>query len=201
MRRTNSLRKFVVQHKRLLWFLILPIIGCVSGLLLYPSLSQTLPAEWLALIPLQPVQGTFPGLFTAWLSSCFQMLCLLLLLFLSGLSAGGMPIAVIIPLFWGIGLGMTEAYYVQQGLGGLLVLATVLLPPSIIKLVALLMACSESLRLSLLIMVQLLPRAAHCGGLWRDFRMFGARFLLLLMLTLGAGVLDVLLRLALRGIL
>ena len=201
MKRTNSLLRFLTEHRRVLCLLLLPIGGCVCGLLLFSPLTQTLPSEWTALIPLQSADGTFPGLFSVWWSACFTPLCLLLLLFLSGLSAGGMPMAVVVPFFWGIGIGMSEAYYAAQGWSGLLVIAAVLLPPTVIKTVALLMACSESLRLSVLITVQLLPRSARCGGLWQDFRLFCVRFLLFVTFVLGAGIVDVLLRFLLREIL
>ena len=58
------------------------------------------------------------------------------------------------------------------------------------------MGCAESLRMSLLIAGQLLPNAANCGGLWQDFRLYCMRFLLLVGVAFGAGVLDVGFRLA-----
>ena len=201
MKRTNSIGSFVKQHRRLLLFLLLPLIGCVGGLVLYTPLSTALPTEWWSLLPLTSVRGDVAGVFSQWFSSCFQSLCLLVLLFFSGISACGAPIIVLVPIFWGIGLGFSEAYYVQSGMSGWLILAVVLLPPAIMELVALLMACSESLRLTLLMAVQLLPRSARCGGLWQDFRLYCLRFLMLLAFILGAGALDVILRLLLGGLL
>jgi len=201
MKRTNSIGSFVNQHRRLLLFLLLPLIGCIAGMVLYAPLSETLPTEWWALLPLTPVKSDFASVFSQWLSSCFQPLCLLVLVFFSGVSAFGAPIIFLVPIFWGIGLGFSEAYYAQSGVSGWLVLAVVLLPPAIMELVALLMACSESLRLTLLMAVQLLPRSARCGGLWQDFRLYCLRFFLLLAFILGAGALDVLLRLLLGGLL
>lgn len=201
MKRTNSIVDFLKQNRRLLLFLLLPLIGCIGGMLLYSPLSTSLPAEWWALLPLPPVKGDMASVLWQWLSSCFQPLCLLALLYFLGVSACGAPLILLVPIFWGIGLGFSEAYYVQNGMNGWLVLAVVLLPPAVMELVALLMACSESLRLTLLMAVQLLPRSAHCGGLWRDFRLYSMRFLMLLGLILGAGALDVILRLLLGGLL
>ena len=105
----------------------------------------------------------------------------------------------VVPLFWGMGLGLSEIYYAQNGVGGWLILAIIVLPSAVMELVALLMACSESLRMTLLMAVQIFPRSARCGGLWQDFRLYCVRFLLLLILIVGAGALDVILRLLLGG--
>ena len=201
MNRTNSIGRFFLQNRRLLLFLLLPLIGCISGIVLYMPLKASLPTEWWALLPLKPIAEGFQGVFSQWFSSCFQPFCLLVVLFFSGLSACGAPAVFLVPIFWGIGLGFSEAYYAQDGMAGWLVLAAVLLPSAVMELVVLLMACSESLRMTLLIAVQLLPRSARCGGLWQDFRLYCVRFLLLLVLILGAGALDVILRLLLGGLL
>lgn len=201
MKRTNSIGRFFVQNRRLLLFLLLPLIGCICGITLYAPLRESLPAEWWALLQLKPIVGGFQAVLAQWISACFQPLCLLVLLFLSGVSACGLPIVFLVPIFWGIGLGFSEAYYMQNGIGGWFVLAAVLLPSAIMELVALLMACSEALRMTMLMSVQLLPRSARCGGLWQDFRLYSVRFLLLLTLILAAGALDVILRLLLGGVL
>ena len=201
MKRTNSIGRFFVQHRRLLVFLLLPLSGCVAGLVLYTTLSTVLPTEWMALLPLKPITGGFAGACGQWFASCFQPLCLLILVFIAGWSACGMPLLIVIPVFWGIGLGMSEAYYAANGVSGWLVLAAVLLPHAIMELVAILMGCSEAMRMTVLVTVQLFPRSARCGGLWQDFRLYVIRFLLLAALLLGAGVLDVMLRLLLGGLL
>ncbi len=201
MKRTNSIGSFLKQNRRLLLLLLLPLIGCIGGMVLYSPLSVSLPAEWLALLPLTPVKGDFGVVLSQWLSSCFQPLCLLALLFISGVSACGAPLVVLVPIFWGIGLGLSEAHYLQNGMSGWLVIAVILLPSAIMELVALLMASSEALRFTLLMAVQFLPRSARCGGLWQDFRLYCVRFLVLLAFILGASALDVILRLLLGGLL
>ncbi len=74
--------------------------------------------------------------------------------------------------------------------------AVLVIPHSLVAGAALLMGCAESMRMSFLLAGQLLPNSAHCGGLWLDFRLYCVRFLLFVGLALGAGVLDVCLRLA-----
>ncbi len=197
MKRTNPIWQFVVQNRRMLLFLLLPLIGCIGGILLYPTIQP----EWAALLPIKPITGGVAGAFAGWWTACFQPLCLMAVLFVCGLSALGAPIVVAVPVFWGIGLGLCEAHYAALGASGWLVLAFVLLPSAVMELVALLMAASEALRMSLLVAVQLLPRSPRCGGLFEDFRLYGVRFLLLLALVLGAGALDVIVRLVLHRVL
>ena len=102
---------------------------------------------------------------------------------------------LLVPLYFGVGAGFREAYYAQNGGHGWLVIAVVFLPPTIMQLVALLMASSEALRMTTTMTIQLMPRAARCGGLWRDFRLYILRFLALLALLCGASALDVIMRL------
>ena len=74
-------------------------------------------------------------------------------------------------------------------------MAILVIPHSLLAATALIMGCSESLRMSLLLSGQLLPNA-HCGGLWQDFQLYCVRFLVFFGLAFGAGVLDVCLRIA-----
>lgn len=195
-KRTNRAGRFLAENRRLLLFLLLPMGGSVCGMLLY---SLIRPAEWLTLLTIERITPSVSAVFSGLFESCFQPILLLSLLFIAGLSACGAPLAVIIPVFWGLGLGLTQASYYASGWQGVLIVAAVMLPHSVMELVALLMAASESLRMSLQFTVLLLPRSAHCGGLWQEFRLYGIRFLLLLLLLFGAGALDVILRLVFAG--
>lgn len=194
MKRTNSVWRFAAGNRRLLLMLMLVLLGCMAGVALYASLREELPPAVMQLLTLQPITGGIGAAFSQLLSSCFQPVCLLIVLFLSGLSACGAPMVFIVPLFWGIGLGLTQAHYYAQGAVGILLSAVLILPPCILKSAALLIGCSQSLQLSLQLSGQLLPRGAHCGGLWQDFRLYCFRVLLLLPLVLAGGALDVGLR-------
>ncbi|MBR2338677.1 MAG: stage II sporulation protein M [Clostridia bacterium] len=194
MKRTNLRIRFFTDNRRLLLLLVFLFVGCIGGVVLYHSLKGELLERANTLLPLRGITGGIRGGFSQLCSSCFQTLCLLAVLFIAGLSACGAPIAFTIPLFWGAGLGMTQAYYYASGGAGVLLTALLVLPHSLPEAAALLMGCAESLRMSMQITGQLLPRGAHCGGLWQDFRLYSVRFLLLLPLLLAAGALDVGLR-------
>lgn len=197
MKRTNPLLHFISHNKRLLLLLLLPLIGCVCGVSLYDTLQE----PWAALLPVKAVEGSITAIFSQWLIACFQPVCLLLVLFLSGLSVCGTPLIAAVPIFWGLSLGLCEAHVLQHSAHGWAILAILVLPAAVAELVALLMATSESLRMSWLVAVQVVPRSARCGGLWTDFRLYVVRFLCLLLIVLGAGALDVLLRLIAGGLL
>ncbi len=196
MNRTNSLKSFWEDNRRLLFFLVLLLMGVLGGVLVF-TLSRSLLSEELAvMLQVQAVQGGIRGGISQFFSSCFSTVCMLGLLFLAGLSACGAPLTLVVPFFFGLGLGMTQAYYYGAGGSGVVFTAVLVIPHSLVAGAALLMGCAESMRMSFLLAGQLLPNSAHCGGLWLDFRLYCVRFLLFVGLALGAGVLDVCLRLA-----
>ncbi len=186
-KRTTRLLRAVREHYPLLLLLLLPVLGLVIGLLLSD-------VQWMGLTALSPIEAGFGGLCTAFWESCFQPMLLLCLLFLAGLSACGVPLIVLVPVFWGIGLGAVLGGYAAEGVGGLAVIAVAVLPHSAMEAVALIMATAESARMSLRFAVQVLPRSAQLGSLWPRFRLYGLRFLVLSGLLLAAGAVDVAMR-------
>lgn len=195
-RSTDKVRRFLADNYRTLLFLVLPLAGCLLGVLLYGAVRGS---SWATLLPIGSVPRTFGAICSAFWSSCFQPLLLLALLFVAGLSACGSPVALATPVFWGVGLGLTQAYYYAGGWAGVGVTAAVLLPHSVMEAVALLMGAAECFRMSICFATILLPHSAHCGGLWQPFRLYVMRFLLLTLLLFGAAALDVGMRLLCAG--
>ena len=107
-----------------------------------------------------------------------------------------MPFILLVPLFHGVGLGMTEAHHYAQGVGGVAAVATLVMPVGLLSAAVLVAACAESLRLSAALSRQLLPGGAE-GGLWGGFRLYSLRFLLFFVAALGVAVIEALLRHAL----
>ena len=194
MKRIHSRMHFTADNRQRLLLLLLLLAGVGGGVAVYASFGEELPERMRALLSLQPIPATFRDAVWQLLSDCFQMLVLLLVLFVSGLSACGIPVVVLVPLFWGVGLGLSLAYYYTDGLNGVLLCAVLLLPPTVPKAAVLLMACKQSLHMSAQMLGRLFPRGARCGGLWQTFRTYCGRFFLLLPIVLLAGVLDVGLR-------
>ena len=149
MKRTNLWIRFIAGNRRLLLLFWLLLIGCIGGILLYRFGQDGLSDSLTELLRVRRVTGGVQGGFVQWLSSCFQGLVLLLLLFISGLSACGAPVALAVPLFFGFGLGMTESLYYADGGSGVLLVALIVLPHSLLEAATLLIGCAESLWLSL----------------------------------------------------
>lgn len=191
MKRTNLRQHFFFKNRRLLWLLALLLIGCVGGVVLYGSLQGELLEQAKALLPIRQVSDGFAAIVEQIGSACFQTACLLMALFLGGLSACGVLLSVVVPLFWGVGLGMTLAFYYSAGAAGVLLSAVLVLPPALPEAALLLIGCAQTWHMSIQITGQLLPRSAHCGGLWQDFRWYCTRFALLLPLLLCVGIVDV----------
>lgn len=189
---------FIVDNRRLLLFLTLFLCGTFGGVMVFTACHDAITHELSVILSVEKIDGGFLGGISALFSSSFLTLILLAVLFLSGLSACGAPVTALVPLFFGLGLGMTEAYYYGVGSVGILFSALLIIPHQLIAAAALLMGCSESLRMTLLISGQLLP-SVHCGGLWQDFKLYCMRFLIFVGVAFAAGVVDVLLRLLCLG--
>ncbi|MCI9413765.1 MAG: hypothetical protein HFJ79_01115 [Clostridiales bacterium] len=200
MNRTNreaplqSVAVYLSENSRLVFFTVLLLSGAVFGMLVFLVSSPWVSGELALILKVRGVPEGFMGGMSGLLSSCLSPLILLGLLFLVGLSACGAPVILLVPLFYGLGLGMTEAYYYSTGAAGIGVTALLILPHSLMAGVSLILAGAESMRMSLRFSGQLLP-SAPMGGMWQDFKMYCVRFLIYLGLIFGSGVLDVFLRL------
>ncbi len=194
MKRTNSIKRHTVDLRRVLPLLLLLLIGCGCGVIVYAAWADDLPSSVTALLAIQPITGGLQGGFAQFFLSCFQTLCLLAVVFLSGLSACGAPFALAVPLLWGIGVGLAQAHHYSCGGSGVLLAAVFILPHSLLEAAVLSRGYLLSVKMSLQLAGQLMPRGAHCGGLWQNFRLYCVQFLLLLPLLFAAGAVDVGLR-------
>lgn len=185
--------EFFAQNRRLLVFLLLFLLGVTGGALVFLAAHDGLTRDLALILQVRPVEKGLTGAAAALGSSCFSVFLLLALLFLCGLSACGAPVTALVPFFFGLGVGLTEAYYYGIGGAGILFTALFVIPHNLLAAAALLMGCSESLRMTLLLSGQLLP-SVHCGGLWRDFKLYCIRFAMFLGIMLAAGIVDVLMR-------
>ena len=205
MKRTNTRRKREIQHfvsdiRRLFPFVGLFVLGVACGVGAFLSARDRFDAL-APLLRVQPVDGSTVGWLSAWGSRCFGGLGLLALLYLLGLWACGAPFVLAVPLFYGMGLGLTEAYYYAMGQRGVLAVAAVILPHGLLTAAVLVTAAAESLRLSAHLSRRLLPEGAEAEGLWSHFRLYSLRYLLFLAAAAVIGALDTLLRLLFGNIL
>ena len=186
---------FLRSNRRLMLFLCLFLGGVIAGILLFLGSYKSWHAPLRQLLTLPTIAPGFAGAARTVLMECFSAALLLLLLFLAGLCTYGLPVTLVVPFFYGLGLGVSEAYYYAADYGILFVCALVL-PRSLLVMAALLIASAEGARFSLLLSGQLLPKSVRIGGLWQDFRMYLVRFLLCAVLIAASGSLQVILRLS-----
>lgn len=186
-RQRRELHRFVTDNRRLFPFVGLLLAGVVAGVAVYPAVNP--PDSWLALTPIgESLAGWGQGLW----NSSFSTITMLVALYLLGLWGCGAPFILAVPLFYGLGLGLTEAHYYTRGPQGVLSVMLLLLPVGLLTGALLTAAGVQSLRLSLRLSRQLLPGGE--GGLWLPFRLYSLRFLLFLGMAVGVGLLDVILR-------
>lgn len=190
-----TMQEFLYVNRRLLLFLALMLAGVFAGVWIFSASYTQLAGELEVMLKLHPLSGGFAGGMSQLFSSCMSLLVMLAVLFLAGLSACGAPVSFVVPLFYGLGLGLTEAYYyASSGTAGIGLVALLVLPHSLLAATALMLGCSESLRMSLQLTRQLLPGGA-LGGLWHDFQLYCVRFLLFVVIAFASGIVDVCLRL------
>jgi hypothetical protein len=189
-----SWAEFLAANRLMVLFSMVFLAGAVLGVVIYAMSDSAIARELGTILEVRAVIGGFKDGVTALFSSSFSTILLLALLFLCGLSACGAPFAAVVPLFFGMGLGLTEAYYSAIGIKGYIACALLIVPHYLIAAIALLYGSMESIRMSLLLSRQLLPEGGM-GGLWQDFKMYCVRFLVYLMLAFASGVVDILTRL------
>ncbi len=186
MPRTSRFRKqfhtFFGAHSRLFLFLTLVLSGVVAGCLWY----SRLPVRATALLStLCQGGGGFAGFFgaiTAFFRNSLVTLAAVGLLMLAGMSLCGLPVSLAVPFFYGAFTGFCEVALLKDGGVTALLLS---LPGTLLAVWTMLIACAESLRLTLRLVSQVMP-GSQKAGLWRDFRLFFRRFLLCFLLALLA---------------
>lgn len=189
-RQKREIQHFVTDNRRLFPFVALFLVGVAVGVGAFLTAADGLPAD---LLSLTPVDEGWMGWLRAWGEALFSTVVLLGLLFLLGLWACGAPFILLVPLFHGVGLGLTEAFYYRTGMDGVVLVAALIMPMGLVSGAVLIAACSESLQLSACLSRQLLPQDTH-EGLWSRFRLYGLRYLLFLGAAVVVALVEVLLR-------
>ena len=180
---------------RSLFFGGLLLVGVLSGVQIYCRAdAETLPVL-ARLLTTGAVEHSFIGVMAALGDTLLLPFLLLMTAFLSGLSPCGVVCACLIPLFYGMSVGLTEANLYAGGWGGVVLSLLIVLPRALLMLLALLEVCGECARMSQLFLAQLRPASAHCGGLQLEFKAYCLRFAVACFWMLAAGIWDVLARL------
>ena len=133
-------------------FIITFLLGLIMGTVLIKMTSiseQSVLSEITSsFINTKTQQGFLDNL----LSSFFSTSVFLLFAFFVGFFALGKPIAILIPMFKGLGLGISMAdIFMQNGVKGYLICLILVLPSAIVSLIAIIFASKEAAKASSLI--------------------------------------------------
>lgn len=187
-RRQRDLHHFLTDNRRLFPFAGLFLLGVAVGVAVYLA-APALPEGLLNLSATDPAAV---GWGTALWNSLFSPLLMLAALYLLGLWGCGAPFILAVPLFHGLGLGLTEAHLYRTDPHGIATVATLVMPIGLLTAAVLTTAGAESLRLSVRLSRQLLPGGGD-SDLPACFRLYSLRFLILLGAAATVALLEVLL--------
>ncbi|WP_270739198.1 stage II sporulation protein M [Massilioclostridium coli] len=138
--------------------LLLFIIGMIYGAVLAGTSSEEMLNKLSFLTQGFMDQRAEQSLVYTFLNSLGSTASLLLTLFLLGFCAIGQPFAGFVPIFRGLGLGLSMgSFYLQDGIKGVLFCLLLLLPPAAISTFALILGTRESIKFSNLFFSVLLP--------------------------------------------
>lgn len=131
------------------------------------------------------------GFVHLFLSSFFPSALIICASYALGLCAAGLPGQIAAALYKGAGIGMSMGcIYIKYGLKGFVICALFILPWAVITSLAVIMACYEGIRFSLLVARCLLPSGGR--NLFNEFRAYNARYLTCFLLVLAASAVEAL---------
>lgn len=188
----NKLLTYCIQNRCVLLFALLMLLGIVIGALIVRSAPQNLLENMGFLTSSFMDKRGDQNLALTFLHSLGASFSILVLLFVCGFCAVSMPVIAGVPIFRGLGLGISIGYmYLYKGLEGLLFSVVMIIPAAFISTVALLFAARESLKLStafLSFMVKQ-PGKYNMSG---TLRLYCVKFLGFLLALAAAAAVDTL---------
>ncbi len=173
--------------------LILFLLGMVYGALMV-GFGQAQTSDQLSILTDQFInKRAEQSIVFTFFNSFSSSMLLLFAAFLLGFCAVGQPGSFFIPLFRGLGLGLSTAYlYAQRGWQGALFTLILILPTAAISTFALLLASKESIRFSNRMFKMLLPDRFESDIDGDTLRLYLLRFFVLMGLIALSALVDTL---------
>lgn len=188
----HKLRSFLYDNLSLLFLIVLLLLGAFLGTWVFRILNEEHRAFAANLLYSPPIPADPASAASAVLSACMGHACLLILLFLFGMTAFGCPLILLCVIFFGFRLGVIECFsFVSYGFGYTALNVHI---PMLIAGIAVLMAVKRSLHMSCVFSRQLLPSGAHCGGMWLEFKRYLLYYLISLGMVVASAITEVLLQ-------
>lgn len=182
----------VAGRKNLSFFalLLLFLVGMIYGVLMLKGgdtfgWMQLYTGEYFSALGERTLLQSF---FTSFSSVFFYLLASYLL----GFCAIGQPVLLLLPFFRGLGLGAFMGYlYVSYGFSGVGYCFLVLLPAAVIALLAILIACRESLRLSAMLFSNFVLGRGTASGRG-VMKLYNLKYLILCAFALASALISTL---------
>ena len=166
------------------------ISGLISGSLIVGGYSETSETALDVVISGFIDVRTGQSILTTFYNSLVSTVPLLIITFILGLCAIGVPFIPFISVFRGLGLGISMGYlYAFQGLKGIGYCALIIIPPAIVSSIAIILACKEALRFSSIIFMSMTSKGNKTGKI-PDMKKYCLRFCVFLFLLIAAVIID-----------
>ena len=172
------------------------IIGLLIGVLSLTGGSSSLHEATKQTLDAYLTARTGKGFFSILLSSLIYQVPFVLIAFLCGTSLVGVALVPLIICYKGFTIGLLSAMlYATYSLKGITFMVLLVIPYTIVSVIALLLAARESIGFSLLLVRLSMPKGT-ATSIYNDFKNYCARYLFLLIVLLAAAIVDAILSLA-----
>lgn len=172
-------------------FVLMAILfaGVLAGVLLYCTADELYYSKFES-ISVSFIKKSFQYSFLQLVVNSFAgTFFLVLVCFFLGFGSIFQPVELIIPLFKGLGLGVSLAdMYYSLGFNGLLLSIILIIPNAVISSFALIIACRESVRMSNSIRKILFGKSLDYNKI--DFRLYITKFVIITVILGCSSVLD-----------
>lgn len=169
---------------------LLFIVGMVYGTLLIKSQPVNLLKQLNIITKEYASSHRTESVLVLMVNSFFSSMLFLVIPYLLGYSAIGQVGTLFVPLFKGLGLGATLGHlYLTYGLKGIGYSALIIVPQTAIALFAIIIACRESIKLSNLFFVSILPDREKVVTS-NTVKMYNIKFIILLIFIVVSAIVD-----------
>lgn len=191
MRRT-SIRNNRTGNRNYIFIaiMILFIVGMVYGTLLIKSQPVNLLKQLNIITKEYASSQRKESILSLMVNSFCSSFVFLLLPYLFGYSPIGQAGTLLVPLFKGLGLGATLGHlYLTFGLKGIGYSALIIVPQTVIALFAIMIACRESIKLSNLFFINILPDREKMVTT-QTIKMYNIKYGILMFFILISAIVD-----------
>ncbi len=178
----------IVENRRNLIMLSLFAAGMLIGASIIKDNSSAMTVKIIEVFDRYRALRIEQSMFSNFCGSMFTSMLFMVVTFIFGLCAIGTPLVGIVPVIRGLGLGLISGHlYSTCALSGLGYSLLVIYPGSLISVLGLIMCCNESLLMSEDMFLMLLnkPTKNHSA-----FKMYCARYLIILIISAIAAAVD-----------